>query len=692
MVLAVGGLYSILFRSRHNISMSTIAQIRALLIFQWSYWTSRPWQIIAVNTLLGFLAFSVLWKGGKSLESTWLLVAVAWLCVLTEWQGERRAGSGERLTVPLLLWVSVIAFILWTFISFLYSTTLNYGLDEILRTSALGLLFLWVVRCSGSDFVQRVFRVITTVTLIACVIGAIIYVFQPVDRFVGTFFDSRFHTDYWPNAWGQYLLLAWPIVWWWIHKQKEIRLLQHEGMRLPVFGFVVGCLFLSYSRGAFIVFVGQIILWVLLMRPWTMLHMYTVHQKVKMVIQPLLIIVIAFGIFFLVNGMRGQLFSVQSVTEKVTFTAQEGTSSIDERRQFWGQAFALAWEKPFLGWGPYSFRFVQPRLQDGVLATSDHPHNLFAKIAMERGFPATFVLMGILIAVVYMSGRRLWLYQKHRLQYDLPIFLSVVGVLGHNMIDYNLQFVGIALPFWILLGLLASSVFSQERPPRLHRCYGLAEVLLVSFLLIIAVLEARHLITSSFGRHAEARGDIMTALQWYDRADTQLFSRDLYLSRTNLLIKVNRFKDAKTSIDEYMKINREDARAWRLTGDLLLAQAQYTEALSAYERAFLYAKENDLGILRGIIETIMAKGDIDLLRERLPQIEFWMERFASAIEQNAHFSALSHNVEEYIKITELLGTVFSSDLPHYQVMAARVDRNAREERERIISRGTGWLW
>jgi O-antigen ligase len=48
----------------------------------------------------------------------------------------------------------------------------------------------------------------------------------------------------------------------------------------------------------------------------------------------------------------------------------------------------MSWERPMIGFGPGTFRFVQPQLQHEVLATSDHPHNVFLKLAMERGWPA----------------------------------------------------------------------------------------------------------------------------------------------------------------------------------------------------------------------------------------------------------------------------------------------------------------
>src|SRR6185295_13667108 len=98
-----------------------------------------------------------------------------------------------------------------------------------------------------------------------------------------------------------------------------------------------------------------------------------------------------------------------------------------EREDFWHQAIALAQEKPLLGWGPYSFRFIQPHVQKSVLATSDHPHNVFLKYAAERGVPAALFLL-VIVAWALLAGIR---SSKKSNDGSVPIkIFFVVGVAG----------------------------------------------------------------------------------------------------------------------------------------------------------------------------------------------------------------------------------------------------------------------
>jgi len=181
------------------------------------------------------------------LDMTWLLTGVA--CVVTIISHTRNRKTGDK-DVPLLLWGAVMAFITITAISYVASTTSNYGVDEVLRTGALGLLFLWIMRegsNGGEQYQLKVLRYFCITVVAACGIGILVYVFQPVNRFVGTFFDYRFHTDYWPNAWAEFLLLAWPIVLYWTLRDFEFNAKDGRSriellVRAVVLGLVFGCL------------------------------------------------------------------------------------------------------------------------------------------------------------------------------------------------------------------------------------------------------------------------------------------------------------------------------------------------------------------------------------------------------------------------------------------------------------------
>ena len=337
--LTVGKRYAILFLMR-SVSLTPLCEWAVLLL----------------------VAFSILWKGGKSLEATWILAVVAGVVTLVSWWERRKRMTNGQLPVANemqiedrsihpLLWWSLIVFIAWSVLSYIFSSTKNYGFDEILRDVSLVLLFLWIVRQKTHWQLAigkwQFLDVLVWSTLAACLIGIIVYSLQPVNRFVGTFFDYRFDTDYWPNAFAEYILLAWPLAMLWL-VMRRTRVGWFVG--LLVNGFVIGCLLLSYSRGAWIAFSGQVIL----LGIFSVLSLKKEGEglviRAKRIVGPIIVVAIfALLTFFAVNILRAQFHPVQSVTEKITFTASEGSSSFTERRDFWKQALTLSLKHPLLG-------------------------------------------------------------------------------------------------------------------------------------------------------------------------------------------------------------------------------------------------------------------------------------------------------------------------------------------------------
>ncbi len=641
------------------------------------------------------LVLSIVWRGGKSIDMTWLLTGMSMVAMLVSYLHGHNADD-ENDQIPLVIWLPVLGYILLTALSYMV------GIDEVLRTASLGFAFLWIIRKIGSKvqdhhFSMRILRVIGFSAVGSCLIGILVYVFQPVNRFVGTFFDYRFQTDYWPNAWAQFLILAWPIVLFlalkdFTYDQKKSVSRIAFLLRCSVVGFVLGCLFLSYSRGAILVFIAQLLVWTAIV-----FHKSRPNFPLQKVVPVTFIVaVVAFVTFTGVNTFRSGIYDVQDVGAKVTFTASEGVSSIDERLDFWKQSFVLGTKKPLLGWGPYSFRFVQPSMQRGVLATSDHPHNVLLKLFMERGI-FTVALFIVLIGFV-LHGTLSHLLAKsteiESLQFSLRtfLFLSVGGVLLHNMIDYNLQFVGIALPFWLFVGMLVTYLQTTSHRQAPFRIAQTTEVVLSIAILTFALYEGGYLVVSSLGRQAEADGNTEQALLWYSRASGEFFTRDMHLSKAKISVAAGDLESAQSALDTYMKENMQDYRAWKRLGEVALLTKKKENALSAYTKAFSKGKYNDLGVVRGLLEARMATDGKEGVEEMLGEVDPLLRSFADAIQVNAHFIALSSNVEELIYISNMLSRLFPDQAPRYQVMAAKADHHAQIERARIESRPPGFLW
>ncbi len=636
-------------------------------------------------TIFLFLTVVILWKGGKALDAVWLLAFVAVFITLAD---ILLVPKKERDPVPMIPWFLALLFLFSTILSFLFSSTKNVGFDEVLQTASLILLFRYALAIPANRVAHvqsRLARCIAAAALVACGIGMSVYVFQPVSRFVGTFFDYRFSTDYWPNAWAEFLLLAWPMLMWsvWCRKRSPSTR-RGEGMgRGLVTGLLLSCLLLSYSRGALVVFGLQCGLMTIVL---FIHHRKSVYSK-RLMTSTLLVSVLSIVFFLGANRLRSQFHPVQSVLEKVTFTASEGSSSISERQQFWSQAITLAKEKPLFGWGPYSFRFLQPHLQQDVLATSDHPHNVFLKLAMERGVGAALlfalIVMWSLGSVIRMEKGK-WKKENDSVLRPLLI-LGVLGVLVHNLIDYNLQFVGLAAPMWLALGTLAPR--GRGRSVFLSNC---TPVFIAILLLVCTVTEGRFLYFSSRARAAERVGNFPEALRLYSETDLSMFQRDAWLSRSRILMTSGTLEAAHAAIDHAIALNPQDFRVWKLQGDLFIQTHQIEAAKQAFQQAYDFGRFNDLGITRVLVELWMK--DRDFLDVHRHEYEVLLDDVGLAIQQNTHFIDLSSNVEELAKLCDLLARAYPLEAEEYQALKERSLAHALLERSRLSGRPRGLLW
>lgn len=656
---------------------------------------------ICQTALLTLVMFAVLWKGGKSLETTWVFAGAGALLVLMQ-----TAWLTPSIAVPRRLWWPAILLLVWTVLSFLQSTTSNYGFDEVLQSAGMTLLLLWIVReqlhSTTDDFAKQIARCIAVAAYAACAVGVLVYVLQPVNRFVGTFFDQRFHTDYWPNAWAQFCLLAWPLVVWTLFSpeagwKRELFHVRRTVLHWAVVSFFLGCFLLSYSRAGFLAFVGQLGFCFLLL---------CVVLRTRVQWQQLLVAILSVAFFAMlwfsaINVLRSHYHPVESVVRKATFTAAEGTSSSSERAQFWRQSFLLSLQRPVLGWGPYSFRFVQPRLQHDVLATSDHAHNIVLKYAMERGWPAALLLVFLFLSACVHGAYRWWHKASHYrngAHLTLAFLVGLIGVLAHNLVDYNVQFIGVLLPLVLIVGILTVP-FSPSTSPRRAQVQRVLECILAVLVLAFVAHEAFYLVLSSRGRHAEANGKVVQALSWYADAQAAIFPRDLQLSRASLLLEAGKLNDdhlseARSALDAYEQSNTQDARLWKLRGDLAEAQGDAVAAIAAYRKAYDLAKYNDIGISHLLLRALAGK------QERTnPQIDAWrteLERllndFALAIEENAHFISLSRNVEGAVEVASLLAKLYPQEADAYRQLIDRINVKAAEDRQKYNARPEGMLW
>ncbi|MDO8469211.1 MAG: O-antigen ligase family protein [Candidatus Peribacter sp.] len=661
-----------------------------------------PWERVSQVALLLLLAWAILWRGGRTLETTLLLGFVACAVVLLQSQ---RSRAAERAVSPVVWWLT-IAFVAWTALSYVFTTTMNYGFDEVAQTASLALLFLWMARLPEEAKVRTsVLRVLSVTVLLACLIGVLVYAMGPLNRFVGTFLDVRAPwKNAWPNAWAELLLLAWPVALLLSRPDAEqgrgaIQTFWKIVKRTTPAGVMVGCLLLSFSRAAFLAFLGQGLILLL----WSYRRRFSWKRGAAVAVGSLAIALIIFG---LSNHLRSRAHAVQSLSERTFFLAPEGASSVSERRAFWRQALVLAMQRPVFGWGPGSFRFAETPLMQDVLATSDHPHNVFLKAAAERGLPAALLLL-VLAAVLVLpllkglvpswrcplKGCPVWCVFSRIPRRELSsgqvlLLTALLGVLAHNLVDFNLHYIAVSLPSVLILGMLVPTHFGRTNKKFVH----ISEFVLTVILLAALLHEGFFAITSTLARRADARGKTAQALTWYRWSAGEWYSRDLPLALARLQIRAGAPDAALREMRRYTEVtNPVDARGWMVQAEIATTLKETQLATQSYQRAFALGRYTDLRILHGLLPLLALQSTTEL-PDRKEEFSLVMKRFYDAILKNSHYVALTPNVEAFVGMAESMAQLYPAEAPRYQVMAAGVARQAKTERLRQAQLESQVLW
>ncbi len=605
-----------------------------------------------------------------------------------------------------MIWWLTIFFVLWTGLSYVFTTTMNYGFDEVTQTVALALLFLWMARLPHDAKMRTSFlKVLVASVLVACFVGVFVYAMGPLNRFVGTFLDIRAPWKHaWPNAWAELLLLSWPVALLLSHPHHEqgkgdLETFWKIAKRTTPAGVIVGCLLLSFSRAAFVALVGQAVILLF----WSYRRRVAWKRVAAVVTGTLVIGLLIFG---LSNHLRSRAHAVQSLSERALFLTPEGASSLTERVSFWRQALRLSAEHPFVGWGPGSFRFAQTPLMNDVLATSDHPHNVYLKAAAERGWPAALLLIALTFVLFLPLLKGLLpplrcplkgcpiscvlarVSRRELTTGQVLLLTALLGVLAHNLVDFNLHYIAVSLPAVLILAMLTEGKTVQMNKKFVH----IIEYIIAIALLVAVLHEGFYAVTSTLARRADAQGKTPQALIWHRRSTGEWYSRDGLLSYARLQMRAGVPQAAQRTIHRYTElINPVDARGWALQAEMTVAVKNTQEARALYERALALGRYTDLRILHGLLMLLSLQSTTEMA-ERQAEFDTIMQHYYDAILRNAHYIALSPNVEEFLAVAEIMALTFPADAPRYQVMAASVDRQAKIERTQLSELLSQDLW
>ncbi len=136
-----------------------------------------------------------------------------------------------------------------------------------------------------------------------------------------------------------------------------------------------------------------------------------------------------------------------------------------ERHHYWRAALLLFARRPFLGYGADRFHLVHRGwVPDAGYDERARAHSVAAETAVDFGLLG----LAVLVALVWVTGRRLWLILRRGvLPGDAPALAAMAALGGlavHSQVDYFLAYTQVAVFVWPLLGLACGAPLTTADP------------------------------------------------------------------------------------------------------------------------------------------------------------------------------------------------------------------------------------
>ncbi len=521
----------------------------------------------------------------------------------------------------------LLLFLLAYALSFVFSQTQNFGFSEVLAYfSVVTVYFIFAFR--KVEWMEKFLKLVAFSAFAAVLLGYVFYFYQPETRMFGAFFNINYHANVWPNAFAMFILLTWPVFLFLDHKKEHWKL-------AILIGFILSGLLLTFSRGALIAFGGQLVL---------MFLYYFKRLDANKVFCAILTGVLAVGLFVSMNNVREVKYEVIDVSERAAFSNDEGLTSKKERFDFWLGAIELTKEKPLLGWGPFSFRQAYNPIQKDFLANADHPHNLFLKLSAENGLIAVGAFVAFLITIFATIVRRWSKLSKGKRDQVALLGIAVLGVLAHNLIDYNLNFAANILLLFLLLAFMRSLVVQKTQKNK--------------SILLPLTLSLALAIVSLYEGFVLAYDQIT-----YDKSELHLslFPRNHYLNNAEFGLYYDLHDLTLEVLNKQLQLNPLDSRAYYLKGVIYCKDEKFELCEENLERALKLDPLNDLEYYVAYVRSLEAQNKDEELRAFVEETTPLLQKYFGYVENNVHFTAYTPNVEAAAQLVQLILPYISAE-------------------------------
>jgi len=243
-----------------------------------------------------------------------------------------------------------------------------------------------------------------------------------------------FSTLVYPNALAGYLVVAFAPVLAWVWSCRLRNWLKWVAVA-GLAGALVFVLALTGSRGGFIAFAAMV-----------MAGLLAASRRVWWVLVAVAVIA---GVF---------------VTAQQAGLIRYNLASASARGDYWRGAVAIARDHPWLGTGPGTFGSIYPKYKTAMTEEAQLVHNSYLQMGSDSGV-AGAVVFALLWLVALRDGFRLARRRAGDVA-GIAVVAALTGWVVHGFLDFDLYVPGVAVPAFLILGILQGLKPFPDQPAR----------------------------------------------------------------------------------------------------------------------------------------------------------------------------------------------------------------------------------
>jgi O-antigen ligase len=161
-----------------------------------------------------------------------------------------------------------------------------------------------------------------------------------------------------------------------------------------------------------------------------------------------------YGVFSLLGTYFALLWFMPTIAQMIGFSSGDIGARIggrSERTVLLQQAWEMAMQHPWLGGGWFSFGEQQVQIASQFSSTTyaEHAHNIVLNFLAEVGFPFTVAFFGYLLFWVWRTFLKSWAIRNTEFGF---VFLCLVAVGVHSLVEFPLWYAYVLLPIALLMG------------------------------------------------------------------------------------------------------------------------------------------------------------------------------------------------------------------------------------------------